>query len=87
MKMTMQGFFQVVKATIMPTPGAMEYSMSDYILAHKPWIGPGIAPNFLFRSFATQNYQQQAVAALTGLGGVAHGQNVLQPLSNPYAGS
>ena len=71
-------------ASKLPTPGAMEYGLTTNNQTFRPWIGPAIAPNFLWRMFAPQNYQYQAQAVLTGVGGLAHGQSVLQPLSNPY---
>lgn len=71
----------------MPTPGAMAYGYESEMLAFRPMIGPAIAARFQFASiFSTPAYSQgNAVVWLNGVGGVAHGQSALQPLSNPYA--
>ncbi len=74
------------RATKLPTPGAMEYGLTNDWLALHPLIGPGIGAGYQFRSFNLQNTQNAAQAALTGLGGLVHGQSALQPLSDPYVG-
>lgn len=82
------GFFQVVYATQMPTPGAMAYGFESEMLAFRPAIGPAIGARYQFRTLspAPQSYQAASLAWLTGLTGVVHGQSALQPLSNPYGG-
>jgi hypothetical protein len=87
-------FYQYAPATQMPTPGAMQYGFESEMLAMRPAIGPAIAARVMFRSIASnfpaqagQAYQAACMNWFTGLGGLSQGQNVLQPLSNPYAGS
>lgn len=82
------GFFQVVYATQMPTPGAMAYGFESEMLALRAAVGPAIGARTYFRSlFPTpQAYQAASLAWQSGLGGVVHGQSALQPLSNPYGG-
>jgi hypothetical protein len=84
-----QPFFQYVRATQMPTPGAMEYGFESEMLADRPFIGPAMGARSYMRTvtdFGTggQSYQAVALNWFTGLGGLAHGQSALQPLSNPY---
>jgi len=84
-------FYQYAQATQMPTPGAMQYGFESEMLAFRAMIGPAIGQrsqwaSLLFYGQHQQNYQGAAMAWFTGVGGLAHGQNVLQPLSNPYAG-
>jgi hypothetical protein len=80
-------FFQFVYATIMPTPGAMAYGFESEMLAIRAMIGPAIGQRYQFRSLqGNPTFQAVALSTTTGLGGLAHGQNVLQPLSNPYGG-
>jgi hypothetical protein len=85
----LQPFFQYVRATQMPTPGAMEYGFESEMLADRPMIGPAYAARYQFKTVTDfgpmgLNYQGVALNWFTGLGGLAHGQSVLQPLSNPY---
>jgi hypothetical protein len=81
-------FYQFVAATQMPTPGAMEYGFESEMLAWRPVIGPAIAARFQFRTLQNpQAMQNVAVWWTTGLGGLAHGQSALQPLSNPWQAS
>lgn len=80
------GFFSSQRATQMPTPGAMEYGFATELLAAHPLIGPAIMYSTQWRNFEPQNYQQQSVIWVNGLGGLAQGQIVGQPLSNPYGG-
>lgn len=78
-------FFQFVYGQKIPTPGAMAYAFESEMLALRPFIGPAIAARFQFRTM--QNPQASQIAAVTvlaGLQGVVHGQNLLQPLANPY---
>lgn len=86
----MQPFFQFVRASQMPTPGAMEYGFESEMLAWRAMIGPAMGQRIQWRTttqFPTgQSLQAVAMNWATGLGGVAHGQSVLQPLSNPYEG-
>ena len=77
-------WFRYQPATKLPTPGAMSMALVTEWLAHKPWIGAGIVFETQMRSFNTQNEQQVSMTTTTGLGGIVHGQNVLQPLSDPY---
>jgi hypothetical protein len=81
-------FFQVIRAALMPTPGAMAYALENDRMPLRPFVGPGIGARFQFATlFPTpQHYQTQMALAQTGLTGVVHGQSALQPLSNPYAG-
>ncbi len=77
-------WFQYKPATKIPTPGAMNMALITEWLAHKPWIGPAIGFAVQMRNFSPQNAQQVSVTTTTGLGGIVHGQTVLQPLSDPY---
>lgn len=79
-------FYQYIYASQMPTPGAMAYGFESEMLCIRPMIGPGIGARFQFATlFPTpQAYQASSAIWQTGLTGVVHGQNVLQPLSNPY---
>lgn len=85
-------FNQFVAATQLPTPGAMQYGLESQWLAWRPMIGPAIGQAIQFRTIydmtpdGTQYLQASSVTTLTGLGGLAHGQIVLQPLSDPYNG-
>ena len=78
------GIWHYARGTKIPTPGAMEYALLDNVVADKPWIGPAIGFLRQFRSFNPQNTQDTSQSVLTGVGGLAHGQSALQPLSNPY---
>lgn len=80
-------FYQFAPASQMPTPGAMNMGFESEMLCLRPWIGPAIGVAFQFASIfpSPQWYQQGSYAWATGLTGVVHGQNVLQPLSNPYS--
>lgn len=80
------GFYQVIYATQLPTPGAMAYSFESEMLAMRPAVGPAIGARFQFATLfpAPQSFQAASIAWLTGLTGVVHGQSMLQPLSNPY---
>jgi hypothetical protein len=73
-------------ATKLPGPGAMAMGLVTEWLAPQGWIGPAIAFAQQYAAFAPQNVQMVGVAAKTGLGGLVHGQNVLQPLYNPGEG-
>jgi hypothetical protein len=89
--MARPAFYQFVKATLSPTPGAMEYGFESEMLAFRPLLGPGIAFRRQLSSIGGmgpqgQNYQINAMNWLAGLSGVNHGQIVLQPLSDPYGG-
>jgi hypothetical protein len=81
-------FFQFVRASKMPTPGAMEYGYESEMLAFRPMIGPAIAARVGFLSIRApsnpQMYQANTTNWFVGLGGLAQGQVVLQPLSNPW---
>lgn len=79
--------YQYVYATHMPTPGAMAYGFESEMLAWRPMIGPAIGARTYFRSVNRDplSYQAANVAWVTGLTGVVQGQNVMQPLSNPWA--
>jgi hypothetical protein len=82
-------FFQFARATKLPTPGAMAYGFESEMLAFRPAIGPAIGARYQFATITAfgstgQSYQATAMNWLAGLGGLAQGQNVLQPLSNPY---
>lgn len=81
-------FFQFIRASQMPTAGAMEYGFESEMLAFRPMIGPAIGARFMFRSLRApgnpQSYQASTTNWFTGLGGLAQGQVALQPLSNPY---
>ena len=63
----------------------MAYGLESEMMAMRPFIGPGIGQRYQWRTLQhPQASQVNAVVSLTGLTGVTHGQNVLQPLSNPY---
>lgn len=81
------GFYTSIRAQKQPTPGAMEYGFATEYLALHPYIGPGIGFAQQMRNFAPQNTQNAGVAVVTGLGGLAQGQIVGQPLSDPYNGA
>jgi hypothetical protein len=79
-------FYQWVQR-LMPNPGnAMSSAFESEMLAWKPLIGPAIGQRFQFATIPPTplNVQLQSLGVLNGLGGVNHGQNVLQPLVNPY---
>lgn len=82
----LKAFYQFVRATQLPTAGAMEYGFESEMLAWRPVVGPGIGARQQFRTLspAPQAFQASSVAWISGLTGVVHGQNALQPLSNPY---
>src|SRR5271166_988226 len=85
---TARPWYSFVFAPQMPTPGAMAYALESQWLAWRPLIGPAIGQAQQFRTFGgQQSMQQAALAAVTGLGGLNHGQVVLQPLVDPYGGS
>jgi len=89
--MASRPFYQYIKASLLPTPGAMEYGFESEMLCFRPLIGPAIGARRQFTSIggmgpAGQNYQINAMNWLGGLTGVNHGQIVLQPLSDPYSG-
>ena len=77
-------FFTIVTARKHPTPGAMNHALITNLLAQKPLIGAAMAHVQVLQWTQPQNTQGVAQAVLTGLGGLAHGQSVLQPLSDPY---
>ncbi len=85
-------FNQYVAATQLPTPGAMQYGLESQWLAWRPMIGAAIGQALQFRTIydltpdGTQYLQATSVVPVTGLGGLASGQVVLQPLSDPYNG-
>lgn len=79
-------FIQYVNNPPATTPGAMNMGYESEMLFWRPAIGPAVAARTMFRTFAIQNYQAVSLAATTGLTGVVHGQNALQPLINPYTG-
>lgn len=81
------GFYTSVRATKMPTPGAMEYGFLPERLAQHPLIGPAIGYAFRWNNFEPQNVQTASITVNTGLGGLAQGQIVGQPLSDPYNGA
>lgn len=78
--------YQFAPTPPIATPGAMNMAYESEYLAFRPLIGPGIGARYQFRTLAAtpDAYQAAAVMWQTGLTGVVHGQNVLQPLSNPY---
>lgn len=82
-------FYQFVANQPPVTPGAMNMGFESEMLAYRPAIGPGIAARFQFASIGgtPQSYQAASMAWLAGVAGIVHGQSVLQPLSNPYAGT
>lgn len=87
--MAKPAFFQFVRASKMPTPGAMEYGFESEMLAFRPMIGPAIGARSYMRTTTNfgpsgQSYQAAAMNWYAGLGGLASGQVILQPLSNPY---
>jgi hypothetical protein len=87
--MRLPPFFQYVKATQLPTPGAMNMGFESELLALRPMIGPAIGARYQFRTITNfgptgQNYQAVAMNWIAGLTGINHGQVALQPLSNPY---
>lgn len=82
--MRLRPWYQYVSNPVGRTPGAMNMGFESEMLAWRPLIGPAIGAGYQFRSFAPQNYQAVSLTAITGLQGVVHGQNALQPLSNPY---
>lgn len=79
-------FYQYVHADQLPTGGAMVYGFESEMLAWRPMIGPGIGARFQFASIRRdpQSYQAANVAWVTGLTGIVQGQNIMQPLSNPW---
>jgi hypothetical protein len=77
-------FWRYIKAPNSPTPGAMGYSLVSLNLVFNNVIGPGIGANMVYRGFAPQNLQRFSSALTTGLGGIAQGQNYVQPLSDPW---
>ncbi len=78
------GINHVNHAVKQRTPGALIFGLaSDWLAAH-PLIGPGIGMRRQHMAFAGQNYQHSIAALDTGLGGLAQGQVVLQPLSDLY---
>jgi hypothetical protein len=79
-------FFVVVKARKHPTAGAMDHALITNLLAQHPLIGPAIGQVQTLRWTVPQNVQGTGQVAITGIGGLAHGQIVLQPLSDPYEG-
>jgi hypothetical protein len=80
-----EGFFVSIAATKMPTPGAMKYGFAGpYFLAPRAMIGSAIGQAVTWHMFSPQDYQNTSVVTITGLGGLAQGQIVGQPLSNPY---
>lgn len=84
----LMSWFKSVRATLLPTPGAMEYGFASEYLVQHPLLGPGIAARRTFRSYqGNQSYQAAMAVAQTGLGGLASGNVILQPLSNPYGQS
>lgn len=84
----LNSWFKSVRATQMPTPGAMEYGFASEYLAARPLVGPGVVFRRQFRVFqGNGSYQAAMAVALTGVGGLASGNVILQPLSNPYGQS
>ena len=85
-------WFQFIKAMLLPTPGAMEYGLETQQLAWRPMIGPAIGQAIQFRTIYnltpanTQYLQAAAFTTKTGLGGLASGTLVVQPLADPYNG-
>ncbi len=78
------GFWHFVKATKLPTPGAMQYGLETNNQFANNTIGSAIGRARQFRVTFPTNYQGVSVASLTGLGGLAQGQIALQSLSDPY---
>ena len=72
-----------------PTAGAMAYGNTTQWLAWRPMIGSAIGQAIQFRTIYNvfPLAQTTGLAALTGLGGIVHGQSALQPLSDPYNGN
>lgn len=71
-----------------PTAGAMAYANVSQRLVVRPLIGSGVGQATQFRTLYNvfPLVQNTGLAAVTGLGGVPHGQVALQPLSDPYNG-
>jgi hypothetical protein len=82
-------WYSFIFGSKIPTPGAMAYANETEWLAFRPMIGPAIGQAVQFRTLYNvfPIMQQQALAALTGLGGLNHGQVALQPLTDPYSGN
>jgi hypothetical protein len=72
-----------------PTAGAMAYGNVSQRLVPRNVIGSAIGQAIQFRTLYNvfPISQQYGLAAQTGLGGLAHGQVALQPLSDPYNGT
>ncbi len=79
-------FYRFIHGNQIPTAGAMAYANETQWLAWRPMIGPAIGQAIQFRTIYNVQpiSQDTGLATTTGLGGLAHGQVVLQPLSDPY---
>jgi hypothetical protein len=82
-------WFSFRKADQIPTAGALSYGMQSQWLAWRPLIGSAVGQAVQFRTIYNvfPLYQATGLAAQTGLGGIAQGQIVIQPLSDPYNGN
>jgi hypothetical protein len=77
------GWYRYVTG-LLPTPGVGNQLLQSNRQFCWNIIGSGIGQRRQFRMFVPQNLQGVAVVPQTGLGGLASGQVVMQPLSNPY---
>ncbi len=73
-----------VLANKLPTPGAMAYAYDINSRAQKPLIGPGIGVRRPMRATVPAGQQFYRMSWVSGLGGLASGNFVLQPLIDPY---
>jgi hypothetical protein len=69
-----------------PTAGAMAYGMESQRLVPRAFIGAAVGAAKQFRTIYNvfPISQNVGMTAQTGLGGLASGNIVLQPLSDPY---
>ena len=84
-----QRMYGVVTGRTFGSYGAMASSLGPEFLAAKPWVGSGVVPHVnggSLRAFGGQVAQRQAAITSSGVGGLATGQVILQPLSDPYNG-
>lgn len=79
-------FIQFRHGDIPRTPGAMIFGNVSERLVVRAMIGSGVGQNMQLRTLYNvfPIRQNAGLAAITGLGGVVHGQVALQPLSDPY---
>lgn len=69
----------------LPTPGAQNYAFETLALFETTPIGPAVAQRKFFKVLQPQQiYFGGITVPITGLGGLAAGQYVMQPLVDPY---